>query len=554
MPERPATKSSKPGVQNVFWTSTTTSAMRKRSCAAPVRPCCERQRARVLEARRVVDAPDLADPAGVEVRRERKRLGHIAVVSGTWCRRSSRERSRSPSGSASSGRAARRRAGCCTCSRRSAAARGSARSARAAASARPGSWPALAPGVPFLTVELDEERAAAAAELLGRRRRTRACSRGDWRELLPAEAPFDLLFADGGQVEASTRRSSSCSPRRHARHGRPDAGPRRGRRPGARAWLRHPRVACVELQLSSRRERDRRRASSRASSAADSRVNAGRRSIRARFRPGRADLAPDRLLRRSSSTCSGARSSTCRAIKPQHDRAERRARRSAGATSPASRRRRPSCRRSSTSCATRSASSGSARACRRGSCSTARRAPARRCSRRRSRTSPARSSTRRARPRSSRCSPASAPPASASSSRRRARTRPRSSSSTSSTPSARARTGGGFHREHDQTLNQLLVELDGFGEDAQVIVMGASNRLQDLDPALLRPGRFDRQVLVSPPDLVGREADPARPHARQAARRRRRPRPDRPADRRAHRRRPGEHLQRGGDLRRPRTS
>jgi cell division protease FtsH len=69
-----------------------------------------------------------------------------------------------------------------------------------------------------------------------------------------------------------------------------------------------------------------------------------------------------------------------------------------------------------------------------------------------------------------------------------------------------ARQGGGFHREHDQTLNQLLVELDGFDEGAQVIVMGASNRLQDLDPALLRPGRFDRQVLVSPPDLTGREA------------------------------------------------
>src|SRR5918997_1090625 len=69
-----------------------------------------------------------------------------------------------------------------------------------------------------------------------------------------------------------------------------------------------------------------------------------------------------------------------------------------------------------------------------------------------------------------------------------------------------ARNGGGFNREHDQTLNQLLVELDGFDETAQVVVMGASNRLQDLDPALLRPGRFDRQVLVGPPDLDGREA------------------------------------------------
>src|SRR6266702_929650 len=69
-----------------------------------------------------------------------------------------------------------------------------------------------------------------------------------------------------------------------------------------------------------------------------------------------------------------------------------------------------------------------------------------------------------------------------------------------------ARTGHGFNREQDQTLNQLLVELDGFSSGAQVVVMGASNRLQDLDPALLRPGRFDRQVLVQPPDLKGRLA------------------------------------------------
>ena len=69
-----------------------------------------------------------------------------------------------------------------------------------------------------------------------------------------------------------------------------------------------------------------------------------------------------------------------------------------------------------------------------------------------------------------------------------------------------ARTGHGFNREQDQTLNQLLVELDGFDPGMQVVVMGASNRLQDLDPALLRPGRFDRQMLVTPPDLKGREA------------------------------------------------
>src|SRR6266540_229612 len=69
-----------------------------------------------------------------------------------------------------------------------------------------------------------------------------------------------------------------------------------------------------------------------------------------------------------------------------------------------------------------------------------------------------------------------------------------------------ARTGHGFNREQDQTLNQLLVELDGFEGAHQVVVMGASNRIQDLDQALLRPGRFDRQMLVPPPDLKGRTA------------------------------------------------
>jgi cell division protease FtsH len=69
-----------------------------------------------------------------------------------------------------------------------------------------------------------------------------------------------------------------------------------------------------------------------------------------------------------------------------------------------------------------------------------------------------------------------------------------------------ARTGSGFNREHDQTLNQLLVELDGFNHRDQIVIIGASNRLEDLDPALLRPGRFDRQVLVEEPDLAGREA------------------------------------------------
>jgi len=69
-----------------------------------------------------------------------------------------------------------------------------------------------------------------------------------------------------------------------------------------------------------------------------------------------------------------------------------------------------------------------------------------------------------------------------------------------------ARSGHSLNREQDQTLNQLLVELDGFGGEDQVVVMGASNRLEHLDAALLRPGRFDRQVLVGPPDLGAREA------------------------------------------------
>jgi cell division protease FtsH len=69
-----------------------------------------------------------------------------------------------------------------------------------------------------------------------------------------------------------------------------------------------------------------------------------------------------------------------------------------------------------------------------------------------------------------------------------------------------ARGGHGLNREQDQTLNQLLVELDGFDASGRVVVMGASNRLQDLDPALLRPGRFDRHVLVAPPDVGAREA------------------------------------------------
>src|SRR5437588_8412210 len=65
--------------------------------------------------------------------------------------------------------------------------------------------------------------------------------------------------------------------------------------------------------------------------------------------------------------------------------------------------------------------------------------------------------------------------------------------------------GSDFSGEKDQTLNQLLVEMDGFGTAEDVVVMAASNLLEKLDPALLRPGRFDRQILVSPPDLKGRQ-------------------------------------------------
>ena len=65
---------------------------------------------------------------------------------------------------------------------------------------------------------------------------------------------------------------------------------------------------------------------------------------------------------------------------------------------------------------------------------------------------------------------------------------------------------GGGHDEREQTLNQLLVEMDGFEENSKVILIAATNRPDVLDPALLRPGRFDRQIAVDRPDLKGREA------------------------------------------------
>ena len=110
-----------------------------------------------------------------------------------------------------------------------------------------------------------------------------------------------------------------------------------------------------------------------------------------------------------------------------------------------------------------------------------------------------------------------------------------------------ARRGSDNNSEREQTLNQLLVEMDGFASTDQVVVMAASNLLEKLDPALLRPGRFDRQVFVSPPDVGGRREildvhtrnKPLREDLDLDV--------DRPADERPDRRRPGEHLQRGRD-------
>jgi len=64
---------------------------------------------------------------------------------------------------------------------------------------------------------------------------------------------------------------------------------------------------------------------------------------------------------------------------------------------------------------------------------------------------------------------------------------------------------GGGHDEREQTLNQLLVEMDGFGENSGIIVLAATNRVDILDPAILRPGRFDRKIMVGRPDVGGRE-------------------------------------------------
>ena len=107
----------------------------------------------------------------------------------------------------------------------------------------------------------------------------------------------------------------------------------------------------------------------------------------------------------------------------------------------------------------------------------------------------------------------------------------------------------GGHEEREQTLNQLLAEMDGFDARKGVIIMAATNRPEVLDPALLRPGRFDRQVLVDKPDVNGREAI-LRIHGKDVqAGAGRRSAGHRGADGRIRRRRPGEPRQRSGAAR-----
>ena len=104
---------------------------------------------------------------------------------------------------------------------------------------------------------------------------------------------------------------------------------------------------------------------------------------------------------------------------------------------------------------------------------------------------------------------------------------------------------GGGHDEREQTLNQMLVEMDGFDVNANVILIAATNRPDILDPALLRPGRFDRQIAVERPDLNGRFADPDGARQGQADGARGRPHGRRAPHAGLHRRRPRQRAQRG---------
>ena len=114
------------------------------------------------------------------------------------------------------------------------------------------------------------------------------------------------------------------------------------------------------------------------------------------------------------------------------------------------------------------------------------------------------------------------------------------------------RRGGQFvsNDERDQTLNQMLAEMDGFDVATGVVVMAATNRPETLDPALLRPGRFDRQVVIPLPAQARAPGHPGRACPGQAARARRRAGRGRPRHPRLLRGRPGQPGQRGGHLRR----
>ncbi len=115
----------------------------------------------------------------------------------------------------------------------------------------------------------------------------------------------------------------------------------------------------------------------------------------------------------------------------------------------------------------------------------------------------------------------------------------------------RASPFGGGNDEREQTLNQILTEMDGFESNVAVIVLGATNRPEILDQALLRPGRFDRRVAVPPPDKDGRRQI-LEVHTRSMPLgRRRRPRLARRQHARHGRRRPGQPRQRGRAARRP---
>ncbi len=111
---------------------------------------------------------------------------------------------------------------------------------------------------------------------------------------------------------------------------------------------------------------------------------------------------------------------------------------------------------------------------------------------------------------------------------------------------ARVQSPMGGHEEREQTLNQLLAEMDGFDARKAIIIMAATNRPEVLDPALLRPGRFDRQVLVDKPDVQRPRAGAADPRRATSSSTRRRSAQGRGAHGRLRRRRPGEPGERGG--------